>query len=76
MDSVMTSGAGKANGTGKFGDWQENMASDRKRQISYKNMDSVMPYEAGKMYGQAKFGDRQENMAKYLVKMTLKKLLI
>ena len=31
MDSAMTIGAGKADGTGKFGDWQENMASDRKR---------------------------------------------
>ena len=49
-------------GKAKFGDTQENMASDRKRKIS-SNMDSVLLYEAGKIYGTAKFGHWQESMA-------------
>ena len=38
MDSAMTIGAGKEAGTGKFGDWQENMVCGRKIRV-HPNMD-------------------------------------
>ena len=62
MKEILAILARKTSGTAKFGDWQENMASDRKRKIS-SNMDSVLLYEAGKIYGTAKFGHWQESMA-------------